>query len=326
MYVIEVDNLYKSYSQVAVLRGLSLRVRTGEVYGLLGPNGAGKSTLLLTLLGFLRAERGSVRLLGGDDLETARRRVGYLPERLSYHTRYTAREYLRFLGQFSDLHGTELRDRVARELHSVGLTGLEQRRLDTFSKGMLQRIGIAQALLADPELLLIDEPTSGLDPAGQQEMRDLLRDLKARGHSILMCSHQLEEVEQLCDRVGILYHGRLVTELTAEQIHTPGQGVSMRVPPLSDEQAARLLSIAPTISYRDGALHIQPNSPEVQARVLRALLDQNIMLLGLQPQDRPLERVYLQVVRGTLEALPPPSRPGEGDTLLRELLRRERAE
>lgn len=326
--VIEVDNLHKAYGAVPVLRGLGLRLGAGEVYGLLGPNGAGKSTFLLLLLGFLRPDKGAIRILGSNNLEHSRQRVGYLPERLSYHTRYTAREYLTFLGRFSDLSGAQLRERVDLELRSVGLESHANRRLETFSKGMLQRVGIAQAMLADPELLLIDEPTSGLDPAGQSEMRDLLRELRQRGHSTLICSHQIDEVEQLCDRVGILYNGRLVTELTRAQIHEPGRGVVLRLPPLTDEQAARLQSISQAVTYNNGTLQIQPNLPEIQARVLQALLDAQINLIALQPQDRPLERIYMQVVRGELVPFPthpaPPTRPGEGDTLLRELLRREK--
>jgi len=323
MYVVEIDNLHKSFGPVPVLSGLSLRVRTGEVFGLLGQNGVGKTTLLHLLLGFLRPDKGSLKVLGSTDLERARPRLGYLPERLSYHTRYTAREYLRFLVQFSGLSGSTLRERVEAELHDVGLEGVADRRLETFSKGMLQRVGIAQALLGDPELLLIDEPTSGLDQAGQQEMRELLGDLRRRGHSILVCSHQIEEVERLCDRVGILHQGRVTTELNSEQMHEPGRGVVLRLPPLSDEQLARLLSVSPALSYSDGALYIRPNTPEIQARVLQALVDARITLLALQPQDRPLERIFMQVVRGEPLTLAQPTRVGEGDTLLRELLRRE---
>jgi ABC-2 type transport system ATP-binding protein len=322
MYVLEVDNLHKSYGAVAVLKGLSVRIRSGEVFGLLGQNGAGKTTLLHTLLGFLKPDKGTIRALGTEDLERARAQVGYLPERLNYHTRYTAREYLRFLGEFSGLGGAALRARVDDELRSVGLEEAADRRLETFSKGMLQRVGIAQALLGDPKLLLIDEPTSGLDPAGQAEMRDLLADLRRRGHSILICSHQIDEVERLCDRVGILHRGRVITELSSEQIHEPGRSVELRLAPLSDDQLARLLSISPAVSFSDGALAIRPNTPEIQARVLQALVDARITLLSLQPQDRPLEQIFLRVVRGEPVAATP-ARPGEGDTLLRELLRRE---
>src|SRR5689334_10450491 len=205
MYAIETENLYKSFDGVAVLRGLDLRAPEGKVYGLLGSNGAGKSTLIHLLLGFLKPSGGRMRLLGQHDLESIRGRVGYLPERLRYHLRYTGREYLRYLGRFSDLREPQLSARVDEELAAMGLRDAADRLLSTYSKGMLQRLGVAQALLTDPEVLLIDEPTSGLDPSGQRELLDLLTAVRARGHTIFLATHILSEAEQLCDYVGILF-------------------------------------------------------------------------------------------------------------------------
>ena len=153
--VIEITDLSKSYGSVQVLRGLSLRVAAGEVYGLLGPNGAGKSTLLHLILGFLKPSSGSLRVLGSSNPDSVRPQIGYVPERQRYHTRYTAREYLRFIGEFSGMSGLDLADKVDIELHIVGLMNDADRKMSTFSKGMLQRVGVAQALLCDPALLLI---------------------------------------------------------------------------------------------------------------------------------------------------------------------------
>lgn len=350
MYAIEIDNLSKSYDTVQVLRNLSLRVSEGEVYGLLGPNGAGKSTLIHLLLGFLKPSGGRVRVLGTGNLESVRGRVGYLPERLRYHTRYSAREYLRFLGQFSDMDGSMLDDRLDEELARVGLDDVADRPLSTFSKGMLQRVGIAQALLDNPDLLLIDEPTSGLDPAGQRDVMDLLAEIRAQGRTILLCTHYLDEIERLCDRVGVLVEGRLVQEAEVPHLRAPGTSVAIQVDRLPMDLQMRLSRISPAVQCREHTIILRPNNQPLQATILRILLDEGVAILALEPMERPLERLYLQAVRSASIALPevpappatatgpavpeapegtdevaspPARRSGAGDTLLNELLRRD---
>ncbi|HWQ12222.1 MAG TPA: ABC transporter ATP-binding protein, partial [Roseiflexaceae bacterium] len=341
MDAIEVDNLYKSYDTVEVLRGLSLRVAEGQVYGLLGPNGSGKSTLIHLLLGFLRPNGGRLRVLGATDPSRVLGRVGYLPERLRYHMRYTGREYLRYLGQFSGMGGRGLEARIDEELRAVGLEDAADRMLGTYSRGMLQRLGVAQALLHDPALLLLDEPTSGLDPAGQREMLDLLAAMRGRGHTTLMATHFLDEAEHLCDRVGVLFDGRLAAEADAAALRAPGRSVRIAVPGLPAELAARLERIGPAVRCAAAEVTIEPNTPELQARVVRTLLDAGVPIIALEPHGRPLEELYLRAVRGEPSpagedratpiiaergappstAPPGPARPG--DTLLRELLRQE---
>src|SRR5215217_5410675 len=349
MYAIETENLYKSYDGVDVLKGLSLRVPHGQVYGLLGPNGSGKSTLIHLLLGFLRPARGTLRVFGQQDLEQVRGRIGYLPERLRYHLRYSGREYLRYLGQFSDLHGPQLNARVEQELGAVGLLGAADRQLATYSKGMLQRLGIAQALLSDPDILLIDEPTSGLDPAGQREMLELLGEVRGRNHTIFLTTHFLDEIELLCDTVGILFGGKLAAEIDVLSLRAPGRSVLIKVAQLSPELAERLQRMAPAVHCTGREISLQPNTTALQAQVLRALLDANVAIIALEPQGRPLEDIYMRIVRGepvelpaaepplsmfapprppdatthVLESAPPPGRPGTGDTLLRELLKHD---
>jgi ABC-2 type transport system ATP-binding protein len=212
MLAVEAIDVRKRLGTVCVLDSLTLRVEAGEVYGLLGPNGAGKSTLLHVILGLLRPDRGTLRVLGTAP-ERARARVGYLPERPRYHAHFAPLEYLRALGALSDLSGPELEARCRDLLALVGLSDAASRRLGQFSKGMLQRFGIAQALLHAPDLLLVDEPSSGLDPAGQREIVDLLLALRRQGHTIVMCTHHLGEAHQLCDRVGVLSRGRLAAEV-----------------------------------------------------------------------------------------------------------------
>ncbi|MBK9712067.1 MAG: ABC transporter ATP-binding protein [Kouleothrix sp.] len=333
MYAIETVNLHKSYDGLAVLKGLDLCVPQGQVYGLLGPNGSGKSTLIHLLLGFLRPNKGTLSLFGQRDLEVARGRVGYLPERLRYHLRYSGREYLRYLGQFSDLREPDLTRRVEQELAVVGLLDAADRRLATYSKGMLQRFGIAQALLADPDLLLIDEPTSGLDPAGQREMIGLLTELRAHKHTIFLTSHILEEIDQLCDTVGILYGGRLAAEVDVQSLRAPGRTALLTVAHLPPELVSQLQRVSPAVRCSGREITLEPNTPGLQAQVLRALLEADVPIISLEPQGRPLEEIYRRIVRGgpaapaAIEPPPglfaPPGHPDVGDTLLNELLSRE---
>lgn len=349
MYAIEIENLHKSYDGASVLRGLDLRVPRGQVYGLLGPNAAGKSTLIHLLLGFLRPNRGTLRLLGQRDLAQVRGRVGYLPERLRYHLRYTGREYLRYLGRFSDLAEPRLTQRVAEVLQTVGLADSADRLLSTYSKGMLQRLGIAQALLAEPEILLIDEPTSGLDPAGQREMLNLLRELAGRDQTIFLTTHYLEEIDLLCDTVGILYNGRLAAELDVQTLRIPGRSAEITVAHTTPELLAQLAALGPAVRVSGRAIVLDPNSAALQAQVLHTLLAADVPIIAIEPRGRPLEELYMRVVRGEpfeppvpaaapglaapnapiIAPLPAPDEPaparprGSGDTLLRELLRHE---
>ncbi|NJN68657.1 MAG: ABC transporter ATP-binding protein [Chloroflexaceae bacterium] len=218
MDVLDIENLHKSYGRLRVLRGLNLRLTRGEVYGILGPTGAGKSTLIHILMGFLKPSDGTIQMLGTTNLETSRVRVGYLPEQMRYHLRYTAREYLTFLGHLSDMNGAPLRRRVEEELERTGLSHVANQKLATFSRGMLQRVGIAQALLANPPLLLLDEPTGGLDPVSRHEVLDILSRLRSPDRTILLCTHHIDEIEYLCDRAGVLINGRLVVEVAVHQV------------------------------------------------------------------------------------------------------------
>ncbi|MFV9506221.1 MAG: ABC transporter ATP-binding protein [Oscillochloridaceae bacterium umkhey_bin13] len=343
--VIEIRELHKAYSDLQVLRGFNLTVGAGEVYGLLGPNGAGKSTLIHLLLGFLRPDQGQIRLFGNPNLEQMRLQVGYIPERQRYHTRTTPREYLRFLGQLSGMSGTRLEDRIDDELQAVGLSDAADRSLGPFSKGMLQRFGVAQALLSDPDLLLIDEPTSGLDPAGQREVLELLSDVRRRGHTILLCTHYLYEVELLCDRVGVLTGGRLVTEAVVGDLRGSATSIRIQATGMDTSLRLRVEALGPGIRCDGQQVRVTQNTPELQAAVLRTILDGGGLVTALEPLESPLERLYLEAVESTnrpasmpvYAGAPPPwevSEPTEpatltyrrtdGDTLLNELLGRER--
>jgi ABC-2 type transport system ATP-binding protein len=225
---------------------------------------------------------------------------------MHYHLRFTAREYLRFLGQFSDLHGKWLRRRVDEQLRQVELEHMGDRKLSTFSKGMLQRLGVAQALLADPEVLLLDEPLGALDATDQRDLIDILTDLRTQGHTILVGSHYTDALAQLCDRIGILAEGTLVAETHIRALRQPGGSVRIQVDRLTPGMSLHLSRLAPNISCSEQRITIQHNTPEIQARVLRTLLDANIAVLALEPLEHPLEQFYLHAIH---HAEPPPDTP-----------------
>jgi ABC-2 type transport system ATP-binding protein len=289
MHAIEVQQVSKTFDEILVLNGLDLVIPSGQMYGILGGNGSGKTTLLRLLLGFLKPNSGNIRVLGEWDLETARQRIGYLPERIQYHLNYSARDYLQFLAQFQGIPKQDLQIQVNYSLDSVGLHDAADRKLKHYSKGMLQRFGIAQALLNDPELLIVDEPSSGLDPSGQQEILDLLTDLHSQGRTILLTTHLLDEAEVLCDRIGILRQGRIIQELDREQFSIPSNHVILRVSGLSPELTLQLERLSPAVRCLGAEVHLQPNSPELQTMVLQTLLAANVSVLSLRPQKRTLD-------------------------------------
>ncbi len=222
---VEVKNLVKDFRgsfrgrKVLAVRKVSLKIAPGEVYGLIGPNGSGKSTTMKALLGLLAPTSGSCAIFGRNSLKVdSRREVGFLPENPYFYKHLTAAETVRFFGKLCGMRGRKLRERVSELLKLVGLEEARDRRLKGFSKGMLQRIGLAQALVQEPRLLVLDEPTAGVDPAGSREIRDLILELKKRGITVFLCSHLLEQVQEVCDRVGIINQGVMVKEGVLEEL------------------------------------------------------------------------------------------------------------
>jgi ABC-2 type transport system ATP-binding protein len=199
--------------RVVAVRDLDLRIEAGEVYGLLGPNGSGKSTTLKIILGLVSPTRGRTQIFGRDSrLVESREAVGFLPENPYFYKYLTGEETLRFFGKLCGVRGSRLKKRINELLALVGLSNARDRRLGTYSKGMLQRIGLAQALVNEPKLVVLDEPTAGVDPAGSREIRDLIVDFKRQGITVLLSSHLLAQAQEMCDRVGILANGALVRE------------------------------------------------------------------------------------------------------------------
>ncbi len=222
---ISIQNLTKVYpipfkrEKVTAVKDLSLAVEPGQVYGLLGPNGSGKSTTMKIVLGLVSPTAGRTEIFGRDSATVeSREDVGFLPENPYFYKFLTGAETLAFYGKLCGLGGAKLRERTKELLALVGLENAADRRLGGYSKGMLQRIGLAQAMVQEPRLLVLDEPTAGVDPAGSREIRDLILDFKKRGITVLLCSHLLGQVQEICDRIGILHQGVLVREGRLEDL------------------------------------------------------------------------------------------------------------
>ena len=235
---------------VVAVRDLNLEVSSGQIYGLLGPNGSGKSTTLKILLGLVSPTLGQTEIFGRDsNLVESREAVGFLPETPYFYKYLTGAETLRFYGKLCGLRRAKLRRRVEELLELVGLTSARNRRLGGYSKGMLQRIGLAQALVQEPKLLVLDEPTAGVDPAGALEIRDLILDLKRRGVTILLSSHLLGQVQEICDRVGILANGVLVREGAVHDL----LAIENQTDVVLENASQELLREIATLAERSGA-------------------------------------------------------------------------
>ena len=224
-FAVEIRDLVKTYRSsfkretFRAVDNVSLNIAPGEVYGLIGPNGSGKSTTMKALLGLVAPTSGICKVFGCDSRKVdARSEIGFLPENPYFYKHQTAAETLKFYGKLCGIRGKELKNRVDELLELVSLNHARNRRLGGYSKGMLQRVGLAQALIQNPRLLVLDEPTAGVDPIGSREIRDLIFQLKKEGVTIFLCSHLLEQVQEVCDRVGIIFEGQMVNEGTLEKL------------------------------------------------------------------------------------------------------------
>lgn len=222
---VEVSHLTKVFSlglrreYVVAVDNLSFRVEAGEVYGLIGPNGSGKSTTMKVVLGLMAPSKGEAKVFGLDSGDIrARNEIGFLPENPYFYKHLSGAETLRFYGRLCGMRGGALERRVAELLKLVDLEGAASRRLGGYSKGMLQRIGLAQALVQNPRLVILDEPTAGVDPIGSRQIRDLILRLRDEGYTVFLCSHLLEQVQEVCDRVGILFRGRMRREGSLDEL------------------------------------------------------------------------------------------------------------
>lgn len=228
--------------KVSAVKNVSFHIKRGEVFGLLGPNGSGKSTTIKMLLGLLFPTKGNIRVLGQSPRDVqVKRRIGYLPEESYLYAYLSSGETLDFYGQLFDLSSTERKQRTEQLLEMMGLKHARNRVVGEFSKGMARRIGLAQALINDPDFIILDEPTSGLDPIGCRQVKDLIRTLAQRGKTILMTSHLLADVEDVCDRVAILYNGQIQAEGTIDALLEESSRYRITLPPEATREHAEQL-------------------------------------------------------------------------------------
>lgn len=298
------DNLSKSYASgwpgrppFVALDGLSLTVGRGEIFGFLGPNGAGKTTTLKILMGLVRATSGTAQLLGkpAGDVAT-RRRIGFLPESPHFYDYLTAEEFLGFYGRLAGLNHAALALRVTELLELVGLVEARTRQLRKFSKGMLQRIGLAQALIHDPELIVLDEPMTGLDPIGRKQVRDLILSLRDCGKTVFFSTHILHDVEMICDRVGIVMKGRLVASGRVDELvrqdHT--RSVEVVCQQLKVEGNAFIHSLATRVLQQGQHCLIVLPTPDAVDALVGEIRRQGGRLLSVTPHKASLEDLFFQ--------------------------------
>lgn len=303
--VIETKDLTKVYESglfsghdVHALKNLNLYVGQGEIFGYLGPNGSGKTTTIKMLLGLIFPTSGTIEVLGSPDIGSAavRRRIGFLPEGAYYPDFLRGEEVLRYYGQLYGLSGADLDGRIAKVLDVVGMSHARKRLLRGYSKGMRQRIGLAQALISDPDLLILDEPTSGLDPLARSEIRDILAGLRDEGKTLLISSHELMEVELISNRVAILYQGEVQTTGTLDELLT-NRDVTIEVEDLGPDAQAAIESAQVSVGRgKTGKteLHVPATMSIYDAM---ALCGQNgVTIISVAPRRETLDELFVRTV------------------------------
>lgn len=308
--VIETSNLSKVYEgvrkgqDVRALSSLDLSIETGEIFGYLGPNGSGKTTTIKMLLGLIFPSSGTIKIMGSTNIgsPSIRKKIGYLPEGAYYPDFLRGEEILRFYGQLYGLSGADLKRRIGETLELVGMTRARGRLLRGYSKGMRQRIGLAQALLNDPQILILDEPTTGLDPIARKEIRDILVNLRNEGKTLLISSHELLEVELISNRVGILFEGVLQTIGTIDELLVH-RDVSITAEGVSSSALSKLAAIgvkAEDIVGRQTILRV-PDGLSV-FKALDICKEEKVRLMSVAPSRETLEELFVRVVGGAEEA------------------------
>jgi len=303
--IIEIRDVFKSYSQGAfkekkkALRGISLTVHRGEVFGFLGPNGAGKTTTIKALLNFVSPESGEISLFGKKAGDTvAKRKIGYLPETANYYPFLTPHQTLRMYGKICGYRGEELSRRIINLLKKVGLELNRNDKISTFSKGMMQRIGIAQAMINDPQLLILDEPASGLDPLGKKEVRDAILDMRDRGATIFFSSHELSEVEALCDRAAIISKGKIVRQGTLSEMlpYANAYRVTVRTKTFDKKDVFNSI-IESIIQTSDDSIHFRTKSGVSIEEIISIANSAGVEILGINKVKQSLEKAFTEIIR-----------------------------
>jgi ABC-2 type transport system ATP-binding protein len=300
--VIETRDLHKTYGRIQALKGVSLRVEKGQIYGLLGQNGAGKTTLIKILLGIVNKTDGDASLLGAPaGSASVRRRVGYLPEDHQFPNYHSGYSLMDFYGSLYGVPASERAKKIPETLELVGIAGRMHSKFKTYSKGMKQRLGIAQALMHDPDLIILDEPTDGVDPMGRKEIRELMGTLKEKGHTIFLNSHLLGEVELICDRVAILQQGKLVREGTIDELtKTKGTYVlGLLAGQTFPVEAVTQLGF-PVRPLPDTPGHFEVTLPDGKTiePVMKLLSERGLTVVHIVEKKQSLEDVFMTTVEG----------------------------
>jgi ABC-2 type transport system ATP-binding protein len=289
--------LRKVFGDKVAVRNLSLTVRRGEIFGFLGPNGAGKSTSIKMLLGLVKPTSGEAFVLGAPSSDVdVRRRIGFLPEDFRFYEWLTAAELLELHGRLAGVPADKLRDRVPALIDLVGLTPHRDKRLEAFSKGMLQRIGLAQALVHEPELIFLDEPTSGLDPMGRRMVRDIIRAQRDRGMTVFLNSHLLSEIEITCDEVVFIREGEVVTSRDLRATDGEEVRVVARARKLTEAGVAGLAPLSTSIHIEAEQLTLTARSQDVLPDILRHLVSTGADVYQFTPQRLSLEELFVSIM------------------------------
>ncbi len=291
------EGLRKVFGDYAAVKSLTLQIQQGEVFGFLGPNGAGKTTSIKMLVGLITPTSGRAALLGkplGD--RRTRSRIGFLPEHFRFQDWLTAAEFLELHGRLFGVPRDLLAGRIDALLERVGLADFRDHRVATFSKGMLQRIGLAQALLNTPALVFLDEPTSGLDPVGRILVRDIIRELRTEGTCVFLNSHLLSEIEVTCDRVAFISHGEVVRTLELASLENGRITVDIRASGVTPETAAGLSQWAEDVALQDGHLTLTARGEEALPEINRYLVAHGAAVYEITPKRLSLEELFIETV------------------------------
>jgi ABC-2 type transport system ATP-binding protein len=299
--VVEANDLTKNYGDFTAVKQLNLRIEEGEMFGFLGANGAGKTTTLLMLLGLTDPTSGQVRVCGKDPMRESldvKRLVGYLPERVGFYEDLTAKQNLRYTAELNRVPEKEATAKIDSLLKTVGLSGVADKEVSTYSRGMKQRLGIADIWIKEPKLAFLDEPTTGIDPNGIDDILGLISDMGKKGITIIFCSHVLPHVQKLCSRVGILSKGVLVADGAIDRLGAEGAG-SGRYRMEAEVEAAQpgIVEVIQGVEgVRDAVLNgnvisITADS-DLRGQVSRAIIDSGALLVGMRVEEYNLEKIY----------------------------------
>jgi ABC-2 type transport system ATP-binding protein len=302
MKIIEISKLHKVYTKgvgkkIHALKGIDLEVGSGEIFGFLGPNGAGKSTTIKLILNIIHPTSGEILLSGNDVRDPeSRRNLGYLPENPIYYEYLTPEELLRFVGKTFKVNSEKIREKTDELLNLMGLENFRQVPLRYFSKGMIQKIGLAQTLVHEPDILILDEPTSGLDPIGRRQVTDLILSLKEKGKTIFFSSHILHDVETICDKVGIIVEGEMrFCGKLSEVLHQSLQGYEVIVQNVSEEIFKEILEKQINCHREGDTVRLTVLENDLW-QLIEFIKSKNLSLFAVEPKRKTLEGLFLELI------------------------------